>query len=247
MPPGSKRNSVDHTRTPPLLSFLSLLSLDSEESALKSKRKPAADAIEPLNEKSLARIARLLARRDPDLAAIHRAWGAPPMWGREEGFATLLHIILEQQVSLASARAAFARLQEAAPVTPPHFLGFTDDDLKRFGFSRQKTRYGRLLAEALLAGEIDLSGLRHLPDEEVRARLTRLTGIGDWTADIYLLMALRRPDVWPAGDLALAVALQRVKGLSARPRPDDMKALAESWRPYRAVAARLLWQFYLNV
>ena len=214
---------------------------------MKPKRRPAADPIEPLNEESLARLARLLARRDADLAAIHRAWGVPPLWGREEGFATLIHIILEQQVSLASARAAFARLQEAAPVTPPHFLRFADEELKRFGFSRQKARYGRLLAAALLAGEIDLSVLRHLPDEEVRARLTRLKGIGEWTADIYLLMALRRPDVWPAGDLALAVALQRVKRLPARPRPDELRAFAEPWRPYRAVAARLLWQFYLKV
>src|SRR5688500_536757 len=105
MPPGSKRNSVDHTRTRPLLS---LLSLRRKEPALKPKRRPAADLIEPLNEESLARLARLLARRDGDLAAIYRAWGVPPLWGREGGFATLIHIILEQQVSLASARAAFA-------------------------------------------------------------------------------------------------------------------------------------------
>ena len=200
----------------------------------------------PLTDESLARAVRRLARGDNDLATIYLAYGVPPMWGRAEGFATLVHIILEQQVSLASARAAFDRLRAAAPVTPQMFLQFADDELKRFGFSRQKTRYCRLLAEAILAEQVDLAGFGDLSDGEVRTRLTSLTGIGNWTADIYLLMALRRPDIWPVGDLALATALQQVKRLPARPKPEQIEAIGESWRPFRAVAARLLWHLYLK-
>ena len=169
------------------------------------------------------------------------------MWERDEGFPTLVHIILEQQVSLASARAAFQRLQEAiAPVAPEPFLRLDDAELKRIGFSRQKTLYVRLLAQAILEKQLDLPALRAMPDAEVRTTLKQLKGIGDWTVDIYLLMALRRPDVLPKGDLALAVALQEVKGLERRPGPDEIEAIGERWRPWRAVAARLLWHHYLS-
>ncbi len=174
-------------------------------------------------------------------------FGTPPEWFREPGFPTLVHIILEQQVSLASARAAFARLLAlAAPLTPERFLALDDAELKGAGFSRQKILYGRHLAEAVGGGELNLEAFGAMEDAEVKAALTRVKGIGSWTADIYLLMCLRRPDAWPAGDLALAVAVQEVKRLASRPAPLELAAVAEAWRPWRAVAARLLWNYYLN-
>ena len=194
----------------------------------------------------LADAARHLAGRDPDLARIHDALGPPPLWDREPGFPTLIHIILEQQVSLASARAAMDRLLAAAfPLTPEKFLTFDDAQLKAIGFSRQKTGYGRVLARALLDG-FDLDGLQALDDESARGELLKLKGIGHWSADIYLLMALRRPDIWPRGDLALVAAITDVKHLDHRPTPEAFDALGGPWRPWRAVAARMLWQHYLS-
>src|SRR5262249_2554329 len=151
------------------------------------------------------------------------------------------HIILEQQVSLASARAAFRRLKAAIPVTPEHLLTLSDAELKRIGFSRQKTAYARHLATAIVERRFDPRALNKLHDEGVRESLIALKGIGHWTADIYLLMCLRRPDIWPSGDLALAVSAQKVKRLAERPGPADLMELAEGWRPWRAVAARILW------
>ena len=200
-----------------------------------------------LTDESFARGLRQLTRRDPGLAGIYERFGVPPMWPRAEGFASLVHIMLEQQVSLASAQAAFDRLLAAAsPLTPESFLQLGDDTLRRVGFSRQKTVYVRDLAGSIIAGDLDLEALRRMEDEAARAELTRVKGIGAWTADIYLLRALLRPDVWPAGDLALAVAAQEVRALPARPTPRELDAIAEDWRPWRAVAARLLWSHYLN-
>lgn len=189
---------------------------------------------------------RALAGLDPDLGKIHAQFGTPPLWGRTPGFATLIHIILEQQVSLASARAAMDRLLVAAnPLTPERLLEFDDAEMKTIGFSRQKMGYARLLSMAILDG-FDLDGLAGLEDDEVREKLMTLKGIGRWTADIYLLMVLLRPDVWPRGDLALVVAAQRVKGLEMRPTPEEFEAMGEAWRPHRAAAARLLWWHYLG-
>jgi DNA-3-methyladenine glycosylase II len=200
-----------------------------------------------LTRASLARGVRALSEVDSDLARVARAYGTPPVWEREEGFATLVLVILEQQVSLASALAAFERLRAAAsPVTPESFLKFDDARLRAFGFSRQKALYCRLLARAVIEGELDLDGLGSLDDDEARAELLRLKGVGAWTAEVYLLRALLRPDAWPAGDLALQLAAQRVKRLPARPTPAELDALAERWRPWRAVAARLLWLYYLE-
>ncbi|HEU4671293.1 MAG TPA: hypothetical protein VFS32_00160 [Candidatus Limnocylindrales bacterium] len=201
---------------------------------------------EPLTEASLARAARELAAVDGDLAAILRRRGVPPLWAREPGFATLVLIILEQQVSLASARAAFDRLAAAGPIDPAAFLEHDDAALLGFGFSRQKARYVRELSMALLDGRLDLDALAAAEDHEAHARLTALTGIGRWSAAIYLLMALRRPDVWPVGDLALAAAVAMAKGLPRQPGAHELEAIAEPWRPWRAVAARLLWSEYLG-
>jgi DNA-3-methyladenine glycosylase II len=202
---------------------------------------------EPLTEQAFNRALADLGLRDPDIEAVILAHGPPPMWAREPGFATLVHIILEQQVSLASARAAFDRLRAAVEaLSPAAFLRLDAETLRRIGFSRQKTRYCRNVAVAIADGSLDLDGLASLPDDQARTALVAITGIGRWTADIYLLMALRRPDVWPAGDLALAIAAQRVKRLDSRPSTPELEALGEPWKPWRAVAARVLWHHYLS-
>jgi DNA-3-methyladenine glycosylase II len=200
-----------------------------------------------LTETTLAEGVQELCRRDPDLARIVGEFGFPPLWVREPGFQALIAIILEQQVSLASARAAFGRLLEvASPLTPERFLTLDDAMLKACGFSRQKTVYGRSLAETVLAGRLDLAGLAQADDAAVHAALISLKGIGHWSAEVYLMMALRRIDIWPKGDRALVVAARRVKGLSSYPTLEEMERLGEAWRPWRSVAAHLLWHEYLS-
>lgn len=187
-----------------------------------------------------------LAERDADLASIVERFGPPPLWDRPPGFATLVHIVLEQQVSLASARAAFERLVAATdPLTPERFLRLTDSELLAIGFSRQKARYGRALATALLEGTLDLARLATLDDERAQRTLEAIPGIGRWTSTIYLLTVLGRPDVWPVGDMALATAVAQAKGLAARPAPLELAIIGEAWRPWRSVAARLFWHDYL--
>ena len=174
-------------------------------------------------------------------------YGPPPLWDRDTGFPSLLKIILEQQVSLASAQATYDKLlAKANPLTPESLLHLSDDELKAAGFSRQKTRYARILAEETRCGSLDLHGLQRLDDKEVMGALTSLTGIGPWTAGIYLLMALRRPDVWPRGDLALLSAMRDVKELDDIPGNDEAAIIADGWRPWRSVAARILWHHYLS-
>jgi DNA-3-methyladenine glycosylase II len=169
------------------------------------------------------------------------------MWGRTPGFPTLVHIILEQQVSLASARAAYVRLRRrVARLTPARFLDLDAGALRRCGFSRQKTDYCRHLARSIVERRLVLRSLAALADGEVRSELTRIKGIGSWSADIYLLMALRRPDVWPTGDLALATSVRRIKRLKSLPTLEELDEIGLSWRPWRAVAARILWHYYLS-
>jgi DNA-3-methyladenine glycosylase II len=200
-----------------------------------------------LNETVFAQGVRLLADRDVHLAEVLEKYGPPPLWVREPGFPTLVYIILEQQVSLASAKAAFDRLNAAVrPLTPDRFLKLTNVQLLRIGFSRQKTLYARLLAESLARRHFDLGYLYELHDDAARKMLTAFKGIGKWTADIYLLSALRRPDIWPTGDLALATAVQEVKRLRQRPSPERLEKMSAPWRPWRAVAARLFWHHYLS-
>jgi DNA-3-methyladenine glycosylase II len=200
-----------------------------------------------LNEDAFAQGVRVLVDRDAHLAEVVQKYGAPPLWVREPGFRTLVYIILEQQVSLASAKAAFDRLNAAVrPLTPRRFLKLTDDELLRIGFSRQKTLYTRLLAESMARGYFDLRNLHDLHDDAARKMLVAFKGIGNWTADIYLLSALRRPDIWPVGDLALATAVQEVKRLRLRPSPERLEKMSAPWKPWRAVAARLFWHHYLR-
>jgi DNA-3-methyladenine glycosylase II len=199
-----------------------------------------------LTIEGLATAVDALAVADADLAAIVAMYGAPPLWDREPGFSTLLHIVLEQQVSLASAQAAFDRLRAAAdPLTPRRFLELDDAELLAIGFSRQKARYGRALATAVGSGALELDGLAGLDDEAVHRALQAIPGIGPWTSTIYLLMVLGRPDVWPVGDIALAESVGQVKGLGHRPDATEMAVLGDAWRPWRSVAARLFWLDYL--
>ncbi|NEU74650.1 DNA-3-methyladenine glycosylase 2 family protein [Hassallia byssoidea VB512170] len=200
-----------------------------------------------LTEDNFADGLNFLISRDSDLAEIFTRFGKPPLWIREPGFSTLIQIILEQQVSLASAKAVYTRLQAAiSPITPELFLQLDDVEIKRIGFSRQKTLYARTLAQSIIAGQLDLSSLSTMDDEEVRSILKKLKGIGDWTVDIYLMMALRRPDSLPKGDLGLILAIQKVKRLEHRPSSAEIELIAEIWRPWRAVATRLLWHYYLS-
>ena len=204
--------------------------------------------IKTLAENNLIAACRKLSEQDKDLAFIFQTYGAPPLWAREATFATLLHIILEQQVSLASALAAFNLLREKlnGAITPDNLLSLTDAEMKACYFSRQKTVYARELAAAVAGGNLDLQSFEKLSDEQIKTELKRIKGIGDWTADIYLLMAMRRPDVMPRGDLALHVAWQKLKRLERRPAADEFLKIAERWKPLRSVAARLLWHFYLS-
>jgi len=201
-----------------------------------------------LDEQSVKHGLEFLVHRDEDLAGIVKNFGPPPFWQREPGFPTLVYLILEQQVSLASAKAAYQRLLAAAgsPLRPERFLEFDGRHLKRIGFSRQKTGYCRLLAQSILECRLNLEAVAHLDDDAARAELIRIKGIGPWTADVYLLMALRRPDVWPVGDLALQKAVRRIKRLRKHPSTVRLEKIGEAWRPWRAVAARLLWHDYLS-
>lgn len=203
--------------------------------------------IKTLNEEILTEICKKLAAKDADLRFVFETYGTPPLWAREASFSTLVHIILEQQVSLASALSAFNKLQEKlGEITPENVLKLTDEELKSCYFSRQKTVYVRELSKAILDGDLDLKSLEKLPEETVKNELKKIKGIGDWTADIYLLMALLRADVMPKGDLALHVAWKKLKNLKDAPGSEEFQQIAEKWKPFRAVAARLLWHFYLS-
>ena len=202
--------------------------------------------IETLNERQLKRACVTLSQDHAELAFVYNTYGTPPLWDRPTGFSTLLNIILEQQVSLASAKACYDKLAaRLGDVNPDGLLTLSDAEMKTVGFSRQKTAYVRHLSEAVLEKRIDLDGLHHLPDAEVKTELIKLKGVGEWTSDIYLLMAMLRPDVMPKGDIALHSARHRLSG-EPRPTSDEFVAMAVKWSPYRSVAARLLWHFYLS-
>jgi DNA-3-methyladenine glycosylase II len=200
-----------------------------------------------LTKTHLADAVRALARRDEDLARVFRANGVPPLWARRPGFITLVRIILEQQVSLASADATYRRLtNDLGALTPDRMLAAGTTHLRSLGITRQKAAYCLNVAEAIRTGDLDLPAVGRSDDDTAIETLTRIKGVGPWTAEVYLLMALRRPDVWPSGDIALATAVQSVKRLRDRPTPPELVEIGEAWRPYRATAARILWQHYLN-
>jgi DNA-3-methyladenine glycosylase II len=188
-----------------------------------------------------------LAATDADLKSIIDRHGYPPFWSRVNTFETLVHIILEQQVSLASALSALNKLKEhIKEITPAKVLMLTDEELKACYFSRQKTAYVRYLAEALVSGQLNLLQLEQLPDNEVRQKLTALKGIGNWTVDIYLLMVLHRTDIFPIGDLAIVNAMKRLKPVPPAATKEHLLHIAEQWQPYRSIATMLLWHHYLS-
>lgn len=199
------------------------------------------------NEISFAVICRKLAKKDADLANIIKQYGNPPMWTRPNTFQTLILTILEQQVSLASAYAAFKKLKEKIGfVTPAKLLSLTDEELRACYFSRQKIIYARELAKAIQSKKLRLKNLSLLPDEEIRAEMIQLKGIGHWTIDVYLMHALQRSDLFPLGDIALVNSLKEVKQLPKEISKEEMLAIAESWRPHRTIAAMILWHAYIN-
>ena len=188
-----------------------------------------------------------LAQDDPDLAAIINAHGYPPMWSRPNSFETLVHIILEQQVSLASALSALNKLRERVQeITPARVLLLTDEEFRACYCSRQKTGYIKYLAEALLSGQLNLAHFDEMPDDEIRAQLVALKGIGNWTADVYLMFVLQRADIFPIGDLAAINALKRIKHLPVDTTREEIITISEQWKPYRTIATMLLWHFYLS-
>jgi len=188
-----------------------------------------------------------LAEKDEDLYSIIQNFGYPPVWTRPASFQTLIHIILEQQVSLASARAALNRLkQRLGHITAGKLLALSDSELKSCYFSAQKMGYARCLAQAIVSKQIQLKQLSKYDDQEVKRQLQAIKGIGDWTADVYLLFALQRTDVFPIGDLAMANALKEVKRLSRNAGKDVMVRLSEPWKPYRSIATMLLWHHYIQ-
>lgn len=199
-----------------------------------------------LTDRSLRSASRRLAETDDILARVLNAYGTPPLWDREPGFATLLQIILEQQVSLASAKACFDKLcRRIGDISPESLLRSTDIELRMDGFSWQKAAYARHLSEAIIERRIDLDAVATMSDADVKAELMKLKGVGEWTSDIYLLMAMLRPDVMPKGDIALHTAWHKLSG-EPRPTSDEFLVIAERWKPYRSVAARMLWHFYLS-
>lgn len=199
-----------------------------------------------LTPASLSRAVWQLAEMDPDLGAVLGRLGEPPMWGREPGFPALIQIILEQQVSLAAARTMYLRLtQHLGAMTPEAVYANQVSGLKNFGLTRQKAGYCHGLATRILDGSLDLAAVAHESDELGRQTLLAVPGLGPWSVDIYYLMALRRPDIWPQGDLALAAALREVKHLNAPPTREEQQRLADAWTPWRSVAARILWAHYL--
>ena len=200
-----------------------------------------------LNKKSLIEAVEYLEVRDQQLKLAVSKFGPPPLRQREEGFKTLIYIILEQQVSLASAKAVYEKLlKKIGSITPVNFLKLSDSELKLIGFSRQKASYSRILAEAIITEHLNLTRLSDLNDPQAKEQLMNIKGIGPWTADIYLLMALGRPDIWPNGDMALASAVQKLKGAASRPSFEELNRMSLKWKPWRAVAARILWHYYLS-
>lgn len=204
-------------------------------------------AICTFDEKQLIAICKKLGKKDADLANIIKQFGYPPYFNRNEGFETLLRIILEQQVSLASANAAYQKLKDRINIiTPQKILALSNEELKACYFSRQKISYVKALAKDIEEGLLDLPSLKKMNDIVVIDTLKKVKGIGNWTADIYLMMALHRQDCFPLGDVALIASIKDVKQLPKATPVHELETIIESWKPYRTVAAFMLWWSYIN-
>ncbi len=211
-----------------------------------SLNQPSNHVPRTLTYASLSRGAGALAAKDPDLARILRRLGEPPLWGRRPGFSTLVRIILEQQVSLAAARTMYRRIcSHLVGMSAEGIYSLQVKGLRDLGLTRQKAGYCFGLASRVLDGKLDLPAMARGPDEMGRRSLLAVPGLGPWSVDIYYIMALRRPDVWPQGDLALAASLCEVKHLDGLPTKEEQETLTSEWAPWRSVAARILWAHYL--
>lgn len=203
--------------------------------------------LKSLNKNSLHDAACYLAEKDKDLARLFSTEGTPPLWSRKPGFTTLIRIILEQQVSLASGKAMFKKLEKnITPFSAERFVELGIDYLKSLGVTRQKSAYCLNVANAIFEDSLDFRKLSMLDDKDAKEMLMKIKGIGSWTADIYLLMALRRPDVFPSGDIALVNTIKIIKRLRKQLSEEKILKIAGKWKPYRSVAARMLWQHYLS-
>jgi len=204
-------------------------------------------SISRFNDANFHSLCDQLAARDADLKTIIGAHGYPAFWSRTNTFESLVHIILEQQVSLAAANAALNKLKEQVPeLSPERVLLLTDEEMKACYVSRQKAAYIRNLAEALARGDIKLEEFTESPDDEIRKQLISLKGIGNWTVDVYLISALHRADIFPIGDLAAVNALKRIKSLPPETSRERLLPIIDLWAPYRTIAAKLLWHYYLS-
>jgi DNA-3-methyladenine glycosylase II len=203
--------------------------------------------LETFNQSTYHSICDKLAQLDPDLAGIINTYGYPPFWSRPNTFESFVHIILEQQVSLASALSALNKLRERIQeVTPARILLLTDAELRECYLSRQKTAYIKYLAEAIIGGQINLAAFEQMEDDEIRRHLIALKGIGNWTVDVYLMFALQRADLFPVGDLAIVNAVKGLKLLPKETTKEELIIIAEQWQPYRTVASMILWHYYLS-
>jgi len=188
-----------------------------------------------------------LARKDKHLKNVIKQHDYPPLWSRVASFATLIHIILEQQVSLASAKAAFLKLEaKIGHITPEKIIQLSDEEMKACYFSRQKIKYAKHLATAIINNELSIEQLNDLPDESLRTELKKIKGIGDWTVDVFMMMALHRCDCFPAGDIALIKSIKEVKGLAPLTSKEEILLIADTWKPYRTIAAFILWHAYIK-
>jgi DNA-3-methyladenine glycosylase II len=188
-----------------------------------------------------------LSKKDVHFKAIIKQYGYPPMWTRKQGFETLILTILEQQVSLAAAYAAFKKLKSAiGTVTPAKILNMSNEELRECYFTRQKQGYAKNLAEAFINKTLPWKQFPEMTDDDVRLHLTAIKGIGNWTADVYLMHALQRTDLFPLGDIALVNSLKETKQLHPHITKDEMLKIAIPWQPYRTIAAMILWHSYIK-
>lgn len=200
-----------------------------------------------LDQQAIALGALELGRRDPVFADIVSDHGQPPLWQRPQTLRSLVHIVLEQKVSIVSALAVMKRVDALCPsFDAAGFLAVSASDLRAAGVSERKVDYCRSMAAAIGDRTLSLEGLRRLDDDAVMQRLVAVRGIGPWTAGVYLTMALSRPDAWPSGDRALAVSVAERWSLADVPDYPSLDAMAELWRPWRGVASRLIWHAYLE-
>jgi len=214
---------------------------------VKQNTKDMTDEILTFNTSNFHEMCDFLANCDQHLKSIIENHGYPPMWNRENTFETLVHIILEQQVSLASALAALHKLKEKiTEITPENILSLTDAEMRECYVSRQKNTYIKSLANSILERKINLEKFQKMSDEKIRETLISLKGIGNWTIDIYLMLALQRTDVFPIGDLAAVNALKKIKRLPPKISREEIITISEEWKPLRTVATMILWHYYLS-